>query len=262
MTLRTTPIQARSAARITELLDACAAVIEELGIEHVTTNLVAERAGCSIGTIYRYFPDRIAVLRALGLRQCAQIVTVTESRLAATTPDVEGFRGFLRELATDFLAWHRSAPGTSALGYAHLLDTIVREDESRIVDGRLRAGMAPRDQISREVARAFLPEGELQDHLKLDLDFATVLAVALADRAGAALRSGAELETDPYAWSGERLESIAQSLAYRFALMLRGEVPDAMCPDPSPALTAAIDADEAELEREATRREPDAATVR
>ena len=50
------------------LLDAAAAAIDELGYERLTTAMVAERSGASIGTVYRYFPDRIAVLQALANR--------------------------------------------------------------------------------------------------------------------------------------------------------------------------------------------------
>lgn len=72
--LRNEPVQARSAARLEALLDAAATVVEELGYERLTTAMVAERAGASIGTVYRYFPDRIAVLQALGSRNLDRVL--------------------------------------------------------------------------------------------------------------------------------------------------------------------------------------------
>jgi AcrR family transcriptional regulator len=60
--IRNEPVQARSAARLTALLDAAAHVVHEIGYERLTTAMVADHAGASIGTVYRYFPDRIAVL--------------------------------------------------------------------------------------------------------------------------------------------------------------------------------------------------------
>lgn len=79
LSLRNEPVQARSAARLAGLLDAAAAVIDELGYERLTTAMVAERAGASIGTVYRYFPDRIAVLQALGARNLDRVLSkVTE----------------------------------------------------------------------------------------------------------------------------------------------------------------------------------------
>ncbi len=72
--LRNEPVQARSAARLTALLDAAAAVVDEVGYERLTTAMVAERAGASIGTVYRYFPDRIAVLQALASRNLERVL--------------------------------------------------------------------------------------------------------------------------------------------------------------------------------------------
>ena len=63
--VRTEPIQERSAARVDALLDAAADVVDEIGFDRLTTAMVAERAGASIGTVYRYFPDRIVLLQAL-----------------------------------------------------------------------------------------------------------------------------------------------------------------------------------------------------
>lgn len=80
--IRNEPVQARSTARLATLLDSAAAVIDEIGYERLTTAMVAERAGASIGTVYRYFPDRIAVLQALGARN-------TERLLAGITPELE-----------------------------------------------------------------------------------------------------------------------------------------------------------------------------
>src|SRR4051812_15381732 len=72
--LRNEPVQARSAARLSALLDAAAQIVDEIGYERLTTAMVAERAGASIGTVYRYFPDRIAVLQALAARNLERVL--------------------------------------------------------------------------------------------------------------------------------------------------------------------------------------------
>ncbi len=74
LSLRNEPVQARSAARLETLLDAAAAVVDEIGFERLTTAMVAERAGASIGTVYRYFPDRIALLEALSARNLDRVL--------------------------------------------------------------------------------------------------------------------------------------------------------------------------------------------
>lgn len=90
VTVRHEPVQARAAQRVEALLDAAAAVVVEHGIEHLTTALVAERAGASIGTVYRYFPDRVAVLVALAERNFERLRHAIERVLAMphdTWPD-------------------------------------------------------------------------------------------------------------------------------------------------------------------------------
>ena len=71
--IRNEPVQARSTARLAALLDAAAEVIDEIGYERLTTAMVADRAGASIGTVYRYFPDRIAVLQSLAARNAERM---------------------------------------------------------------------------------------------------------------------------------------------------------------------------------------------
>lgn len=75
MPLRNEPVQARSTARLGTLLDAAAAIVDEVGYERLTTAMVSERAGASIGTVYRYFPERIALLQALGARNLERVLT-------------------------------------------------------------------------------------------------------------------------------------------------------------------------------------------
>lgn len=63
--LRHEPVQARSTARLQGIEAAAEQVIVEVGIDRFTTADVARIAGCSIGTVYRYFPDRVAILDRL-----------------------------------------------------------------------------------------------------------------------------------------------------------------------------------------------------
>ncbi|TIH28774.1 TetR/AcrR family transcriptional regulator [Subtercola vilae] len=84
--VRNEPVQVRSSTRISALVDAAAEVIEEVGVERMTTAMVAERAGASIGTVYRYFPDRIAVLSALSLRSMDRFLRQTRENILREKP--------------------------------------------------------------------------------------------------------------------------------------------------------------------------------
>ena len=118
--IRNEPVQARSAARLTALLDAAAAVVDEIGYERITTAMVAERAGASIGTVYRYFPDRIAVLQSLAARNADR----TTSRILADLADerhgdaMAALHGGLSVLVDAF----RSEPGFASLRFGDVID--------------------------------------------------------------------------------------------------------------------------------------------
>jgi AcrR family transcriptional regulator len=66
--MRRKPRQARSQERVSRILD----VAEELfiieGYTATTTNAIAIRAQVPIGSLYQFFPDKTAILRAIALR--------------------------------------------------------------------------------------------------------------------------------------------------------------------------------------------------
>lgn len=107
--VRTEPIQERSAARIDALLDAAAEVVDEIGFDRLTTAMVAERADASIGTVYRYFPDRIVLLQALRDRALQRYRSAVVEAIHESTPD---HWWDAMECAIDaFVEMFRSEPG-------------------------------------------------------------------------------------------------------------------------------------------------------
>jgi Transcriptional regulator len=66
--VRALPVQQRSNQRVKALLDAAAAIIDEEGIDAVTSTSVAYRSGSSVGVLYRYFLNIDALLRTLAKR--------------------------------------------------------------------------------------------------------------------------------------------------------------------------------------------------
>jgi AcrR family transcriptional regulator len=84
--LRSAPVQARSNIRLSALLDSAATIIHKNGYEELTTAYVAKQAGASIGTVYRYFEDRVVLLRSLSTRNFERTVTAFGSALNAAKP--------------------------------------------------------------------------------------------------------------------------------------------------------------------------------
>lgn len=60
------PQQERAKRTYEAILAAAAELLVEVGVERISTNLVAERAGITVPALYRYFPNKYAVLNAMG----------------------------------------------------------------------------------------------------------------------------------------------------------------------------------------------------
>ena len=60
------PRQERAKRTYDAILVAAAELLIEVGVERISTNIIAERAGITVPALYRYFPNKYAVLHALG----------------------------------------------------------------------------------------------------------------------------------------------------------------------------------------------------
>ena len=85
---RKAPRQARSQATVTAILDAAARVLVERGYAATNTNVVAELAGVSEGSLYQYFPNKDALITALQQRHVRQMNEAAE-RVLALADDVD-----------------------------------------------------------------------------------------------------------------------------------------------------------------------------
>jgi len=63
---RKRPTQKRSLQTFERILGTATKLLEEVGFDKLTTNLICEQAGVSPPALYRYFPDKYAVLAELG----------------------------------------------------------------------------------------------------------------------------------------------------------------------------------------------------
>ena len=79
---RKSPDQARSTASVDAILKASVQVLLRVGKEKLTTTRVAARAGVSVGTLYQYFPNKTALLRAAMRLHMEEILAEILSRLS------------------------------------------------------------------------------------------------------------------------------------------------------------------------------------
>jgi AcrR family transcriptional regulator len=71
--LRSQPKQQRGRERVEKILDAAAAVFDEIGYETATTHMIAAKAKTAIGSIYQFFPDKAAIFKAMELRHIERV---------------------------------------------------------------------------------------------------------------------------------------------------------------------------------------------
>jgi AcrR family transcriptional regulator len=74
--LRREPKQKRSQQRVQRILEAAAEVFAEVGYDAATTHAIASRAGTAIGSLYQFFPDKLAIFHALEERHMEQVTAI------------------------------------------------------------------------------------------------------------------------------------------------------------------------------------------
>jgi AcrR family transcriptional regulator len=134
--LRRTPVQQRSAERVDRMLDACAALLDEHGYDKLTTTLIARRADVAIGSVYQFFGDKRAVVRALSLRHLEGFSTRVTAHIAENEP--QHWWDLVGTVIDEYIDMHRTVPGFRTLHFGDAVDEHLM-DESRTNNGVLAA---------------------------------------------------------------------------------------------------------------------------
>ncbi|HEY0501202.1 MAG TPA: TetR/AcrR family transcriptional regulator [Kutzneria sp.] len=147
--MRRQPVQARGAATVTAILDACEALLAERDYDSITTARIAESAGIPIGSFYQYFPDKRSVVRALALRSTDKFLTEVEEYFTAAPDD-------WRQAVAGVLAVHeRMRKQDASFGrvrFAEVLDNHLEDPEAdhrRMIADRLGALFATRYKVRK-----------------------------------------------------------------------------------------------------------------
>ena len=79
---RRRPSQERSRDHVERILDATAVLLGDTPVDKITTAAIAEEAGVPIGSVYQYFPNKLAVLAELARRVMEQVDLKTATLIA------------------------------------------------------------------------------------------------------------------------------------------------------------------------------------
>jgi AcrR family transcriptional regulator len=158
------PVQKRAIATYEKLLDAAGALLEEIGVERISTNLVASRAGVSPPTLYNYFTDKYDLLAALGERLMEQ-----QNALVPLDPDQDEATIAASLLAhIDLTLAYPGGPWVM-----RMLRAVPQLAEVRLASHRALAAELVEQAVARDpsVDRATL---ERQSRLAVELGYAAI----------------------------------------------------------------------------------------
>ncbi|MDJ0787404.1 MAG: TetR/AcrR family transcriptional regulator [Myxococcota bacterium] len=164
---RRTPPGGRALKTVERILEATALLLDEVGFDALTTNAIAERAGVNVASLYKYFPNKYAVLTGLAER-------MRDEQLALIRRPTEpgAWREELATLLDVFLDLFVSRPGFATLASVLSSSAPLREiDEAslaaearalseRLAEYGVEGSRADREAIARvalEAARGVLP---------------------------------------------------------------------------------------------------------
>jgi AcrR family transcriptional regulator len=168
------PRQDRGQRRYQTLLDAAEKVIAEVGVDAATTNAIAARADSGMGSLYRFFPNKEAIVQALAERYRSAILELTQY---SHRPDLSriSLPAMVDEIIDPLVAFFQSSPAYRHVFHAvenphfageytcDLPDAIVRHVEA-IMAARAPKVEAKQRRIQAMVAVEFV-------HRTLDFAF-------------------------------------------------------------------------------------------
>lgn len=126
--MRRQPKQARSQERVHHILDVAEQLFIEFGYEQTTTRAIATRAAIPVGSLYQFFPDKEALVRALANRYFEheyQMFVQLHTELAEA--DIATYVERMVDAFEDFAQQH---PGYRAV-LGQLIDLMTATDASK-----------------------------------------------------------------------------------------------------------------------------------
>ena len=137
---RRRPVQARSRERVNTILRHAAAIFHETGVDAASMSAIARQSGMSLASLYRYFPNKAAIVKAIAEGHVERMETALRERLQ--TLELVDAVDVLIDL---FYEFYRTEPAYSVIwsgveSMPELRELDIRElySHARDLDNRLR----------------------------------------------------------------------------------------------------------------------------
>lgn len=117
---RKKPQQARSIQTREDILVATAHLLNRKPFGEVSTNHIAKKTGISIGTLYKYYPNKDAILADLSLEFMQKDAALFESIFEASSRSRQKKDGIVDDLAEALMSIHREDAQVRGVVYQNL----------------------------------------------------------------------------------------------------------------------------------------------
>jgi AcrR family transcriptional regulator len=159
--MRKAPRQARARATIEAMLDAAAHILGARGRAGITTNAVAEMAGVSIGSLYQYFPNKLALIEAVRRRHFDEVLAVLRAATDTAIPRARRIESLVdgmiavhgRSPAAHRVLLEEAPPGKDARAVDRVFETAYQKGYEAFFVANAR-GAATRPRIAAQVLAA------------------------------------------------------------------------------------------------------------
>jgi len=126
---RRAPVQARSSETVQTILDAASSLLASQPFEQINTSRIAEKAGISVGALYRFYNDKQEIFDAIAVRELAefraQIDASVKTRQLLFSP-----RKSLDRILDTYVEFLDARPHFRELALGRHISDRTREDQS------------------------------------------------------------------------------------------------------------------------------------
>lgn len=102
--MRRLPKQQRGQERVERILNAAAKVFAEVGYEAATTHMIARSAKTAIGSLYQFFPDKLAIFQALEEQHMERVQAINAKLLTPETASLP-LEQIIQQIVETFAAY-------------------------------------------------------------------------------------------------------------------------------------------------------------
>src|SRR5262249_51282691 len=126
---RRAPVQTRSHETVQRILQATSRLLARVPLEELTTSRVAQESGVSVGGLYRFFPDKQALIDAVAVQHIQSFESQVRSRLLFMLP--LGGPGFLAKVIDSYVEFLDSHPDFRTIVFGRHISAATREQQIR-----------------------------------------------------------------------------------------------------------------------------------